>query len=104
MCSALPVLMGAAIFMSWTLSSGTSQSSDAYAQAGNIAQQCISAMRTVAAFGCEEREAARYEEKLILAENAGIKKAFLSGAGVVYLIIVLIFRAAFKELFLQLMV
>jgi ABC-type multidrug transport system fused ATPase/permease subunit len=82
LCSVFPLLAGAAVFMSWALSGGSSESSDAYASAGNIAQQVISAMKTVSAFGGEDREADGYEKQLYLAEKAGIKGAFVNGVGV----------------------
>jgi ATP-binding cassette subfamily B (MDR/TAP) protein 1 len=68
--------------MSTFLSGGSSQSSDAYAQAGDIAQQVISSIRTVTAFGGQEREAKRYEKHLDDAEKAGIKKSIAAGVGI----------------------
>ena len=82
LCSAFPLLAGAAFIMAKVLSGESSESSDAYAKAGDIAQQVISSMRTVVAFGGQEREAQRYEKHLIEAENAGIKKSVATGLGI----------------------
>ena len=82
LCSVFPLLAAAATIMSSFLSGGSSESSDAYADAGNVAQQVISSMKTVTAFGGQEREARRYEGFLDKAEKAGIKKSFVNGLGV----------------------
>ena len=42
------------------LSSVTSQELEAYAKAGSIAVEVLSSIRTVAAFGGEKKEMARY--------------------------------------------
>lgn len=82
LCAAFPLLAGAAFLMSTLLSGGSSESSDAYAQAGDVAQQVISSIRTVVSFGGQEREAKRYEKHLDEAEKAGIKKSIAGGVGI----------------------
>jgi ATP-binding cassette, subfamily B (MDR/TAP), member 1 len=53
----------------------------AYGAAGGIANESLSLIRTVHAFGGQEEEAKRYEEKLDDAYRSGVRKGFLSGAG-----------------------
>jgi ABC-type multidrug transport system fused ATPase/permease subunit len=83
LCSAFPLLSGAAFFLSKVLAGGSSNESAAYAEAGSVAQQVLSSMRTVSAFGGEDKEIARYNKCLNAAEKAGLKKALLGGVGVV---------------------
>lgn len=47
------------------LSSITTKELDAYAKAGSIAEEVLSSIRTVAAFGGERKEIARYEHTLL---------------------------------------
>ncbi|VVC86460.1 unnamed protein product [Leptidea sinapis] len=58
-------------------SSLTTQELKAYSVAGVIAEEVLSAIRTVAAFGGEEKEIARLEP----AQNMGIRKGVFSGIG-----------------------
>ena len=92
-----PVIAGTAMLLSKILAGGSSKEQDAYAAAGGIAQEAISSMRTVVAFGGEEKEAERYSNRLALAEKAGIKKALFNGIGVgmLQLCIFLVYALAF---------
>jgi ABC-type multidrug transport system fused ATPase/permease subunit len=54
----------------------------AYAKAGDVAQQVISSIRTVAAFGGEPKEIARYHKHLMEAEQAAAKNALFEGIGI----------------------
>lgn len=47
------------------LSSITTKELDAYAKAGSIAEEVLSSIRTVAAFGGERKEIERYEHTLL---------------------------------------
>lgn len=53
----------------------------AYAEAGAIAGEALSAIRTVVAFGGEDKVHKRYTEKLGNAEKVGIKKSSAIGCG-----------------------
>ncbi|KAI0233434.1 Multidrug resistance protein 2 [Lamellibrachia satsuma] len=53
----------------------------AYAQAGSVATEVLSAIRTVAAFGGELKDAVRYQECLFSARKVGIIKGLLTGCG-----------------------
>lgn len=60
-----------------------------YAKAGAVADEVISAIRTVFAFNGSQIEHKRYESKLEEARRAGIKKSLVQGIlfGVVWLVI-----------------
>lgn len=60
-------------FIMWLVGTLTSQGQTAYAKAGGIATEVLSAIKTVAAFGGEPRELKRYSEKLEDAKKIGIK-------------------------------
>ncbi|CAK8684370.1 unnamed protein product [Clavelina lepadiformis] len=59
----------------------------AYANAGSIAEEAIAAIRTVVAFGCQQKEVQRYTDNLGDAKTVGIRKGFATGVsmGLVYL-------------------
>lgn len=54
---------------------------DAYGNAGAIAEEVISTIRTVISFGGQKKETDRYNERLIFARDNNIKRSFLSGLG-----------------------
>ncbi|KAJ3274327.1 Multidrug resistance protein 1 [Terramyces sp. JEL0728] len=68
----LPLLSGAAFLMSKILSGGQGQEQDAYAEAGAIAQQTFTSIRTVVSFGGQDKEAAKYAKHLDTAEKADV--------------------------------
>jgi ABC-type multidrug transport system fused ATPase/permease subunit len=54
---------------------------ESYASAGNVAEEVISAIRTVYAFGGEDKEVNRYETNLLPALRSGIKRNIITGLG-----------------------
>lgn len=52
-----------------------------YSVAGGYAEESISAIRTVVAFGAQNKMSKRYNESLSAARNEGIKKAISTGVG-----------------------
>jgi ATP-binding cassette, subfamily B (MDR/TAP), member 1 len=58
------------------------KSAIAYAKAGDIANEVLSLIRTVAAYGGEKHEIIRYDKQLANAELAGQKKAVTTGLAV----------------------
>lgn len=54
---------------------------DAYGSAGSIAEEVLSAIRTVVAFGGQQKETTRYEQKLVFARDNNIKRSMLGGVG-----------------------
>ncbi|XP_048408710.1 ATP-binding cassette, sub-family B (MDR/TAP), member 4 isoform X1 [Stegostoma tigrinum] len=92
-----PVLGISAAIWSKLLTSFTKQEQNAYAKAGAVAEEALSGFRTVVAFGGQEKEVARYQEKLIEAEKVGIKKSLSSNiaVGFTFLIIYASYALAF---------
>jgi len=76
-----PLLAIAGAFLMWVMSSLSKKGQDAYADAGAIATEVISAIKTVASFGGERKEAERYSVNLDKAAQLGIKRGFLAGLG-----------------------
>ncbi|XP_053569971.1 ATP-dependent translocase ABCB1 [Bombina bombina] len=70
-----PIMALSAAIWSKILSAFTNKELTAYAKAGAVAEEVLSAIRTVMAFGGHKKETARYEKNLIDAKNIGIKKA-----------------------------
>uniref|UniRef100_A0A3Q2ZSG3 Bile salt export pump n=1 Tax=Kryptolebias marmoratus TaxID=37003 RepID=A0A3Q2ZSG3_KRYMA len=69
----------------------------AYAKAGAVADEVLSSIRTVAAFGGEKKEVERYDRNLISAQRWGIRKGLIMGffTGYMWLIIFLCYALAF---------
>uniref|UniRef100_A0A670JQN3 Bile salt export pump n=1 Tax=Podarcis muralis TaxID=64176 RepID=A0A670JQN3_PODMU len=69
----------------------------AYAKAGAVADEVLSSIRTVAAFGGERKEVARYDRNLVFAQNWGIRKGIIMGffTGYIWCIIFLSYALAF---------
>ncbi|XP_028662184.2 bile salt export pump-like [Erpetoichthys calabaricus] len=69
----------------------------AYAKAGAVADEVLSSIRTVAAFGGEKKEVERYDKNLVLAQTWGIRKGLIMGffTGYMWLIIFLCYALAF---------
>ncbi|XP_047125214.1 ATP-dependent translocase ABCB1 isoform X2 [Hydra vulgaris] len=80
--AASPVLMICGAITGKAMGSLTVREQSAYADAGSIAEEVISSIRTVVAFGGEQEEIKRYNEKLSGAQKAGIKKSALVGASI----------------------
>lgn len=53
----------------------------AYGLAGSIAEEVLSSIRTVIAFGGQDSEVKRYSANLIHAKNINVKRGFLTGLG-----------------------
>ncbi|XP_069504362.1 ATP-binding cassette sub-family B member 5-like isoform X2 [Ambystoma mexicanum] len=84
-----PLLALSSGFCSKMLVSLTSKELSAYAKAGAVAEEVISAIRTVVAFGGQQKEINRYTSNLGEAKAFGIKKAIAAqvSLGFVFLII-----------------
>lgn len=52
-----------------------------YAASGGLAEEIISAIRTVVVFGGEEKESRRFQDALQPARKAGIRRGLLTGIG-----------------------
>uniref|UniRef100_A0A3Q3EQS3 ATP-binding cassette, sub-family B (MDR/TAP), member 4 n=1 Tax=Labrus bergylta TaxID=56723 RepID=A0A3Q3EQS3_9LABR len=92
-----PALGISAALFSKVLASFTSKEQSAYAKAGAVAEEVLSAIRTVFAFSGQSREIERYNKYLVDAKNMGIKKALSSNIsmGFSFLMIYLTYALAF---------
>ena len=61
------------------------KSTNSYEEASGVASEVLSQIQTVASFSGEKRSMARYEEKLLAAEKAGIKLSAIRGCGLAIL-------------------
>uniref|UniRef100_H2ZPB1 Bile salt export pump n=1 Tax=Ciona savignyi TaxID=51511 RepID=H2ZPB1_CIOSA len=85
---AVAPLLGIASGLMFTVTATyTKKELAAYATAGTIAEEAISAIRTVVAFGCQDREVDRYTHNLGDAKVVGIKGGLFTGfsMGLLYL-------------------
>ncbi|XP_048117280.1 ATP-binding cassette, sub-family B (MDR/TAP), member 4 isoform X1 [Alosa alosa] len=70
-----PLLGIAAGLIAKVMTTFTSKEQTAYAKAGAVAEEVLSAVRTVYAFGGQKKEIERYNNNLVDAKNLGVKKA-----------------------------
>lgn len=75
-----PVLVVTAGLFSKLTAAASTKELEAYAQAGSVAEEVFGAIRTVVAFGGQEKEAERYKVNLSKAEAFGVRKGFANGA------------------------
>jgi ATP-binding cassette subfamily B (MDR/TAP) protein 1 len=80
-----PLIFLAGAIMNWAQQNGQKEIQDAYAEAGGIASEVLSAVRTVASLGLEEKSWSRYDGALAKAEASGIKVAVIVTVGMAML-------------------
>ncbi|XP_058478203.1 bile salt export pump-like [Solea solea] len=95
--AASPLIGIGAGFMALFVAKLTGMELQAYAKAGAVADEVLSSIRTVAAFGGENKEVQRYDRNLISAQRWGIRKGLIMGffTGYMWLIIFLCYGLAF---------
>ncbi|XP_023978081.1 bile salt export pump isoform X2 [Physeter macrocephalus] len=88
--------IGAAI-IGLSVSKFTDHELRAYAKAGAVADEVISSIPTVAAYGGEKKEVERYEKNLVFAQHWGIRKGIVMGffTGFMWCLIFLCYALAF---------
>ncbi|ORY35943.1 P-loop containing nucleoside triphosphate hydrolase protein [Rhizoclosmatium globosum] len=79
--AAVPVMAGVGLVMFGLLSKLTAQGQDAYAEAGAVAEQVISGIRTVYSFSLQSRFATKYDVKLDRAQKADERRGITLGVG-----------------------
>ncbi|NWZ33446.1 ABCBB protein, partial [Brachypodius atriceps] len=95
--AASPLLgVGAALY-GLAVAKLTGRELKAYAKAGAVADEVLSSIRTVAAFGGEKKEVERYDKNLVFAQHWGIRKGIIMGlfTGYIWCIIFLSYALAF---------
>ncbi|KAL4617085.1 multidrug resistance protein 1-like, partial [Arapaima gigas] len=92
-----PVLGVSAAMFSKVMTSFTCKEQTAYAKAGAVAEEVLSAIRTVVAFGGQKKELKRYHKNLEDAKNVGVRKAITANIamGFTFLMIYLSYALAF---------
>ncbi|XP_049765078.1 multidrug resistance protein homolog 49-like [Schistocerca cancellata] len=79
--SSAPIIIFSTAVVAKVQSSLTAQELDSYGTAGATVEEVLSSIRTVMAFGGQEKEVERYKERLHAAETTGIRRGFFSGLG-----------------------
>ena len=97
MMAIMPVLIISGAFIAIFLSTASAKAQAAYATAGGIAQEVLSAIRTVQAFGAGPRECARYNARVEECERISIRKGSMMGlsVGVTYAFVWCSYAVAF---------
>ncbi|KAM4908400.1 ATP-dependent translocase ABCB1 isoform 2-T2 [Sylvia borin] len=92
-----PVLGLSAALWAKVLSAFTDKEQAAYAKAGAVAEEVLAAIRTVIAFGGQEKEIKRYHKNLEEAKRIGIKKSITANIsmGAAFLLIYASYALAF---------
>eukprot|EP00058_Branchiostoma_floridae_P023304 XP_002608794.1 hypothetical protein BRAFLDRAFT_89659 [Branchiostoma floridae] len=80
-----PLLFIGAYAISKATATLSEKVSAAYSKAGAVAEEILSSIRTVAAFGGEKKAADKYYQNLGDAEKAGIRKGIITGVGLGYI-------------------
>ncbi|XP_010174504.2 multidrug resistance protein 1 [Antrostomus carolinensis] len=73
--SVSPLLAASAAVWSTLLASLTAKELSAYAKAGAVAEEVLTAIRTVVAFNGQQKALARYDANLEMARSVGVKKS-----------------------------
>ncbi|NWV06037.1 ABCBB protein, partial [Ptilonorhynchus violaceus] len=92
-----PLLGAGAAVYGLAVAKLTGRELKAYAKAGAVADEVLSSIRTVAAFGGEKKEVERYDKNLVFAQHWGIRKGIILGlfTGYMWFIIFLSYALAF---------
>lgn len=92
-----PLIIGATAFVAKMQSSLTERELRSYSSAGSLAEEVLSSIRTVIAFGGQEKEVQRYKDRLQPAEFNGQRKGMYSGlgGGAMWIIIYCVYALAF---------
>jgi ATP-binding cassette subfamily B (MDR/TAP) protein 1 len=81
MLATLPIMAGTGGAMGYLITKYTLKSQDSYAEAGAVAEQVFSGIRTVYSFSLQNRFASLYESKLFKAMKTGIRRGQILGFG-----------------------
>ncbi|KAM9387494.1 ATP-binding cassette sub-family B member 5 [Phaethornis superciliosus] len=76
--SVSPLLAASAAVWSTLLSTLTTKELSAYAKAGAVAEEILTAIRTVVAFNGQQKALAKYDAQLEMARSVGVKKSIIT--------------------------
>ncbi len=79
--SLAPFIIGAFMTLGFALRKYAIKELQAYESAGAVAAEILAAIRTVFAFGGQEKDAARYEKELDASARVFVKKSLFMGIG-----------------------
>lgn len=79
--STVPLIAASFIFLGFGLKYFNNKEIKAYSRAGGIAGEVLYSIRTIFAFGAQEHSNNRYSKELYKAEQTGIRKGMVLGAG-----------------------
>ncbi|KAL8468366.1 hypothetical protein ACS0TY_031549 [Phlomoides rotata] len=82
LCSCIPALALAGGSVSLVMAKMASRGQVAYAEAGNVVEQTIGAIRTVQSYNGEKDATDKYDRKLEIAYAAAVKQGLASGFGI----------------------
>ncbi|GAN07930.1 multidrug resistance protein 1 [Mucor ambiguus] len=77
----VPVMVAAGSLMGYFITKYTTRAQDSYADAGSVAEQVFSGIRTVYSFSLQKRFSELYEKKLEVAKKHGIVRGLCLGIG-----------------------
>ncbi|WCJ27336.1 ABC transporter B family member 9 [Euphorbia peplus] len=81
MLACIPLMVLSGGIMATTMSKMASRGQIAYAEAGNVVEQTVGGIRTVASFTGEKHAIRKYNEKLKIAYKASVQQGLASGLG-----------------------
>jgi ATP-binding cassette subfamily B (MDR/TAP) protein 1 len=79
--TAFPVVGLVVSFNSAVSSRMTEKEQKSYAEAGSVAEEVLGNIKTVQAFGGQNKEIMRYDEKILKAKKTAVRKYLLCGLG-----------------------
>ncbi|GFP91251.1 ABC transporter b family member 9, partial [Phtheirospermum japonicum] len=82
LCTCIPALVLSGACVALVITKMASRGQVAYAEAGNIVEQTVGAIRTVASYTGEKRATEKYDSKLQVAYATTVKQGLASGIGV----------------------
>eukprot|EP01135_Chromosphaera_perkinsii_P011481 Nk52_evm6s2415 gene=Nk52_evmTU6s2415 len=77
-----PLMIFASMIQTKLISGYVNTSHDSYAEAGAVASECVSCIRTVASLSCERNVIERYGEKITAVQKGEVMKAHISGVAI----------------------
>lgn len=80
----VPLLAVGGAFLGKLLADSATEGQAAYAKAGGVADEVLSGIRTIVAFGSEDRSADRYKSRLSESTKSMTRKGHLTGVGLAY--------------------
>ncbi|CAI5996599.1 unnamed protein product [Closterium sp. NIES-65] len=89
MLAVLPLLAAAGAALTVIVSKSSNKGQEAYAAAGTIVEECVSAIRTVVAFTGEHRAVQQYTVKLNKAFREGMKQSVGAAAGIGFTVLIM---------------